>query len=55
MGPQSGKASQSKRLMGRILRDVLGGRTGKGNSREVQNHRVFWKKSKCFERSGALF
>ena len=45
--------------LGRLLRardtwaefwgGVLGRRTGKGNSSGVQNHRVLWKKGKCFE------
>ena len=49
MGTKSGKASQSKRHMGRILRGFLHRRTGKGNRGRVQNHMVLWKKGKCFE------
>lgn len=49
MGTKSGKVSQSRRHMGRNLRGFLGRRTGKGNSRKVQTHRVLCKKSKCFE------
>lgn len=51
-GIKSGKASQSKRHMARILRGFLGRRTDKDNIHEVQNDRVLWKKSKCFESSG---
>lgn len=43
MGPKSEKASQSKRLMGRILRGVLGRRTDKGNRREVCEHGCLWE------------
>lgn len=49
MGTKSGKASQSRRYMGRILRGFLGRRTGESSAGEVQAHRVLCKKSKCFE------
>lgn len=35
--------------MGRILRGFLGRKTDKDNIQEVQNDRVLWKKSNCFE------
>lgn len=44
MGTKSEKDSQSKRHMGSLLTGVLGRRTGKLNSKAVQNYGVFWKK-----------
>lgn len=46
MGTESGKASQSKRHVGRILKGALGWGTDKDDR---SDQTVLWKKSKCFE------